>query len=94
MISILFNFLIVSSNDALISKWMIFFNYRSDLTQTVAETDFTRQNRDENSLIDENLPSNGTDINAISDGRKRSVIVIKHATKGFNEKYYKRSVKV
>ena len=65
---------------------MIFFNYRSDLTQTVAETDFTRQNRDENSLIDENLPSNGTDINAISDGRKRSVIVIKHVTKGFKEK--------
>ena len=64
----------------------IIFHYRSDLTQTVAETDFTRQNRDDNSLIDENLPSNGTDINAISDGRKRSVIVIKHATKGFNEK--------
>ena len=61
---------------------MIFFRYSSDLTQTVAETDFTRQNRDENSLIDENLPSNGTDINAISDGRKRSVIVIKHATYG------------
>ena len=47
----------------------------------MTETDFTRQNRDDNSVIEDEIASNDTDINAISDGRRRSVFSTKHTTK-------------
>ena len=48
-----------------------YFLHRSDLTQTVTETGFTRNNKDENYQSDQEFLNNDSDINAISDTRKR-----------------------
>ena len=50
---------------------MFYLMYRSDLTQTVTETDFTRTNSESNDQIDEEMENNDTNADAISDNRKR-----------------------
>ena len=50
---------------------IVLLMFRSDLTQTVTETDFTRQNSESNGQIDEETETNDTNANAISDNQKR-----------------------